>query len=48
MSMSIHPYIMGAPHRIAYFEAALDHILANADVWFTTADEISDQLIAID
>ncbi|MGZ6046455.1 MAG: polysaccharide deacetylase family protein [Isosphaeraceae bacterium] len=40
MSMSIHPYIMGAPHRIAYFEAGLDHILAKPDVWFTTADEI--------
>lgn len=40
MSMSVHPYIMGAPHRIRYFEAALDHILGHEDVWFTTAEEI--------
>lgn len=40
MSMGIHPYIMGVPHRIKYFEAAYDHMLKKADVWFTTADEI--------
>lgn len=40
MSMSIHPYIMGAPHRMKYFEATLDHILARSDVWFTTAEDI--------
>lgn len=40
MSLSIHPYIMGVPHRIAYFEQALDHILARDDVWFTTAEDI--------
>lgn len=40
MSMSVHPYIMGAPHRIKYFEAALDYILGHDDVWFTTAEAI--------
>jgi len=40
MSMSVHPYIMGTPHRIKYFEAALDHILKKSDVWFTTAEDI--------
>lgn len=40
MSMGIHPYIMGVPHRIKYFEAAYDHMLKKSDVWFTTADEI--------
>jgi peptidoglycan/xylan/chitin deacetylase (PgdA/CDA1 family) len=40
MSMSVHPYIMGTPHRIGYFEAALDHILKQQGVWFTTAEEI--------
>ena len=40
MSMSVHPYIMGAPHRISYFEAALDYILAHDGVWFTTAEDI--------
>ena len=42
MSMSVHPYIMGVPHRIGYFEAACDHILAHEDVWFATAEEIFD------
>lgn len=40
MSMSVHPYIMGAPHRIGYFEAAYDHMFKRKDVWFTTAEEI--------
>lgn len=42
MSMSVHPYIMGVPHRIKYFEAALDYVLNSKDVWFATADEIYD------
>lgn len=42
MSMSVHPYIMGVPHRIRYFEAAYDHMLQHDDVWFTTAEEIYD------
>ena len=40
MSLGVHPYIMGAPHRIKYFEQALDYILARDDVWFATADEL--------
>ncbi len=40
MSMSVHPYIMGVPHRIKYFEQALDHVLNHDDVWFATAEEI--------
>ncbi len=42
MSMSVHPYIMGVPHRIGFFEQALDHILQHDDVWFPTAGEIYD------
>jgi peptidoglycan/xylan/chitin deacetylase (PgdA/CDA1 family) len=42
MSMSIHPYIMGVPHRIGHFEAAYDHMLGHEDVWFATAEEIYD------
>ena len=40
MSMSCHPYIMGVPHRIKYFEAFYDHALARDDVWITTPEEI--------
>ena len=46
MSMSIHPYIMGVPHRIKHFEAAYDYMLKHDDVWFTTAEEIYDWYIA--
>ena len=46
MSMSIHPYIMGVPHRIKHFEAACDYMLKRDDVWFTTAEEIYDWYIA--
>ncbi|MEH6581871.1 MAG: polysaccharide deacetylase family protein [Halioglobus sp.] len=45
MSMSIHPYIMGVPHRIKYFELAYDHMLKRDDVWFATAEEIYDWYI---
>ena len=46
MSMSVHPYIMGVPHRIKHFEAAYDYMLKHDDVWFTTAEEIYDWYIA--
>jgi peptidoglycan/xylan/chitin deacetylase (PgdA/CDA1 family) len=40
MSMSVHPYIIGAPHRLKYFAQALDYILSHDGVWFTTAEEV--------
>jgi peptidoglycan/xylan/chitin deacetylase (PgdA/CDA1 family) len=42
MSMSVHPYITGQPHRIRYFEDAIDYILDHDGVWFTTTEEIYD------
>ncbi|MGD8383765.1 MAG: polysaccharide deacetylase family protein [Lysobacterales bacterium] len=42
LSMSVHPYITGVPHRIGHFEAAFDHMRKHEDVWFTTAEEIYD------
>jgi len=42
MSMSVHPYITGVPHRFKYFEAAYDYMLKKEDVWFTTPEEIYD------
>lgn len=42
MPLSVHPYIMGVPHRIAYFEAALDFLREQPGVWITTAAEIYD------
>jgi peptidoglycan/xylan/chitin deacetylase (PgdA/CDA1 family) len=46
MSMSVHPYIMGVPHRIGHFEAAYEHMLQRDDVWFTTPGEIYDWYIS--
>ncbi len=40
MALVVHPYIMGAPHRMKYFEQTLDYILAKSGVWFTTAEDI--------
>ncbi len=40
MSMSVHPYISGVPHRIGYFEAVFDYMRKQKGVWFATAEEI--------
>ena len=42
LSMGVHPYIMGVPHRIKYFEQAFDYMMKKKDVWFATADDIYD------
>ena len=40
MSMSLHPFVMGVPHRIGYLEKAYDYMRERGDVWFATPDEI--------
>ncbi|MGN9847279.1 polysaccharide deacetylase family protein [Nonomuraea sp. H19] len=42
MALVVHPYIMGAPHRLKYFEQALQHIRAHEDVEFQTGERILD------
>ncbi len=42
MSISIHPYITGVPHRIRYLEALLDHVMGHDGVALMTASEIGD------
>jgi peptidoglycan/xylan/chitin deacetylase (PgdA/CDA1 family) len=42
MSISIHPYITGVPHRIKYLEALLDHVMDHDGVALMTASEIGD------
>ncbi|GAA2444291.1 polysaccharide deacetylase family protein [Actinomadura vinacea] len=42
MALVVHPYIMGAPHRLKYFEQALQHIRAHRDVEFWTGDQVLD------
>ena len=42
MALVVHPYIMGAPHRLRYFREALAHIRARDDVAFLTGEQILD------
>jgi peptidoglycan/xylan/chitin deacetylase (PgdA/CDA1 family) len=42
MALVVHPYIMGAPHRLRYYRMALEHIRARRDVLFWTGEQILD------
>lgn len=42
MALVVHPYIMGAPHRLKYFRNALSHIGRHQDVLFWTGEEVLD------
>jgi allantoinase len=46
MALVVHPYIMGAPHRLKYFRNALAHIRRHPDVLFWTGEEILDWYLA--
>jgi allantoinase len=40
MALVLHPYIMGAPHRLRYVRDALAHISGHDDVVFWTGEQI--------
>jgi len=42
MALVVHPYIMGAPHRLKYFRGALAHIRRHPGVLFWTGEQILD------
>jgi len=42
MAISVHPYIMGAPHRVKYFRKVFEKIREKKDVLFWTGDQIAD------
>lgn len=42
MAISIHPYLTGVPHRIAYLERLYDHILQHEGVLMWTGEQILD------
>ena len=46
MSISLHPFIIGVPHRIWALESGLDYIAGHDDVWFATGGEIVDHYLA--
>jgi hypothetical protein len=42
MAISLHPYIIGVPHRIRILDRLLEHIASHEGVWFAQAHEIDD------
>jgi allantoinase len=42
MSICLHPFLIGHPHRSKYFHQALAHIKSRQEVWVTTGGEIND------
>lgn len=46
MCIALHPYMMGAPHRVRYLDRALAYIAGHSDVWFATGGDIADCFLA--
>lgn len=42
MALVVHPYIMGAPHRLKYFRQTIEEIRRREDVLFWTGEQILD------
>jgi hypothetical protein len=42
MSLALHPYVFGQPHRIAHLDALLGYMLSHSGVWQATGVEITD------
>ncbi|MGB7102467.1 MAG: polysaccharide deacetylase, partial [Xanthobacteraceae bacterium] len=42
MALSVHPYIMGVPHRVKYLRAVFENIRSRSDVKFWTGAQIAD------
>ena len=40
LALSVHPWLMGQPHRIAAFEAVLEHLAGTTGVWCASGSEI--------
>lgn len=46
MALVVHPYIMGAPHRLKYLDLALEHIRGHDEAVFCTGEQILDWYVA--
>jgi allantoinase len=42
MSICLHPFLIGHPHRSKYLDQALKHISSRQEVWLATGSEIAD------
>jgi len=47
MAIVVHPYIMGAPHRLKYFRKVFEHIRKKSDVAFMTGEQILDWYLQV-
>jgi hypothetical protein len=47
MALVVHPYIMGAPHRLKYLRRVFETVRARGGVKFWTGAEIADWFIAV-
>jgi allantoinase len=47
MALVVHPYIMGAPHRLKYFRKIFETIRRMPDVLFWTGEKILDWYLAV-
>lgn len=45
MCISLHPFIIGVPHRIQALDNALAYICSHVGVWKTTGSEIVDHYL---
>ena len=46
MCISLHPFMIGQPHKIKYLDAIFDYVLSHDGVWQATGDEIADYYMA--
>ena len=42
MALVVHPYILGAPHRLKYFRKVIEHIRGSGDALLWTGEQILD------
>ena len=42
MSICLHPFLIGHPHRSKHLATALKYITSHSDVWLATGAEIAD------
>ena len=48
MALVVHPYIMGAPHRLRYFRDAVEHITSKPGIVIWTGEQILDWYLSAD
>jgi allantoinase len=47
MALVVHPYIMGAPHRLKYLRKIFEDIPKKSDVVFMTGEQIFDWYLKV-